>query len=68
MAKKSSTKSKRQLIREQRIKKTQRQRLITILAVVGVALIVAAVLIGPSLRSSLAPVGEIFETDRKSVV
>jgi protein-disulfide isomerase len=63
MAKKSATRSKRQLIREQRIKKTQRQRLITILAVVGVALIVAAVLIGPSLRSSLAPVGEIFEIE-----
>jgi len=63
MAKKSASKSKRQLIREQRAKKSQRQRLITILAVVGVALVVAAVLIGPSLRSSLAPVGEVVEIE-----
>ncbi len=63
MAKKSASKSKRQLIREQRAKKYQRQRLITILAVAGVALVVAAVLIGPSLRSSLAPVGEVVEIE-----
>lgn len=64
MTKKSGTKSKRQLLREQRAKKQQRQRLLMILAVVGVALIIAAVLIGPSLRSSLAPVGEIVEIDQ----
>ena len=63
MAKKSASKSKRQLIREQRAKKHQRQRLLMILAVVVVALVVAAVLIGPSLRSSLAPVGEIVEIE-----
>lgn len=63
MAKKHPSKSKRQLLREQRAKKHQRQRIIMILAVVGVALVIAAVLIGPSLKSSLTPVGDVVEIE-----
>lgn len=51
--------SKRQIIREQRIKRQRQQRLIVILAVAAAAMVVAGLLILPSLRANLAPVGEI---------
>ncbi len=51
--------SKRQIIREQRIKRQRQQRLVVILAVVGAALVIAGLLIVPSLKANLAPVGEI---------
>ncbi len=51
--------SKRQIIREQRIKRQRQQRLIIILSVAAAAIIIAGLLILPTLRSNLAPVGEI---------
>lgn len=59
MAKRGASKSKRQLIREQRLKRKRRQRLITILVVTGVALIVVALLVYPSLMNAVTPVGDI---------
>ena len=59
MAKKDETKSKRQVIREQRAKKQRQQRLFTILAISAVALVIAGLLIAPSLRNAMTPVGEI---------
>ena len=61
MAKKqqSDAPSKRQIIREQRIKRQRQQRLIIILSVAAAAIIIAGLLILPSLRNNLAPVGEI---------
>lgn len=61
MSNKQSYTGKRQAIREKRRKDRTRKRLITILVIVGVALIIAALLIAPSIRNSLAPVGEIIE-------
>ena len=61
MSNKQQYKGKRQTIRDKRRQDRQRQRLITILVVVGVALVIAALLIAPSLRNSLTPVGEIVE-------
>lgn len=60
MGKKQGNKSKRQLVREQRQKQQRQQRLIIILVVTGFALVLAALLIGPSLSQSLAPVGDII--------
>lgn len=60
MAKKTSeVPSKRQIIREQRAKRQRQQRTFVILAVVVGALVIAGLLILPSLRASMAPVGEI---------
>jgi len=61
MSKKQQFTGKRQAIREKRRRDRQRQRLITILVVVGVALVIAALLIAPSIRNSLVPVGDIIE-------
>ncbi|HSF82032.1 MAG TPA: DsbA family protein [Anaerolineales bacterium] len=67
MAKKQQpAKSKRQIIREQRLKRQRQQRLIAILAVSVVAIVIAALLIVPS----LTPVGEIAQitpVDRPSI-
>jgi protein-disulfide isomerase len=60
MAKKKSV-SRRQMIRDQRNKKQRQQRLIMILVVGGIALIVAGLLIAPSIRDTLTPVGEVVE-------
>ena len=59
MAKKQGTPSKRQAIREQREKKQRQQRITTILVLAGVAIIIAAFLIIPSIQRATAPVGEI---------
>ncbi len=59
MTKKQETKSKRQQIREQRMKRQRQQRLMVILAVTAGALLIAGLLIVPSLINSLTPVGEI---------
>jgi len=61
MAKKQETKSRRQAVREQRLKRQRQQRLITILVVAGVAIIIAGFLIYPSLQRSMAPVGEVVQ-------
>ena len=63
MAKNPGTKSKRQAIREQRQRQQRQQRLILILVVSGIAIALAAILIGPSLRTSIAPVGEIVTVE-----
>lgn len=64
MTKKSTNiPSKRQVIREQRARRQRQQRTFVILAVVGVALIVAGLLILPSLRNNMAPVGEIVTVE-----
>jgi len=60
MSNKKIYKGKRQAIREKRRQDKQRQRLILILVVVGVALVIAALLIAPSIRNSIAPVGDII--------
>jgi len=61
MAKKQETKSKRQMIKEQRLKRQRQQRLVTILVIAGIALVIAGFLIVPSLQRSLAPVGEVIQ-------
>lgn len=61
MAKKQDTKSKRQQIREQRMKRQRQQRLTIILVITGGALLIAGLLIAPSLRNALTPVGEIIK-------
>jgi len=59
MAKKQSSTSKRQAIREQRERKQRQKRITTILVLAGVAIVIAALLIVPSLQRALTPVGEI---------
>jgi len=59
--KEKPAKSKRQVIREQRVKRQRQQRLIMILAVSAGAILIAALLIVPPLQRALAPVGEIIE-------
>ena len=66
MAKKSETKSKRQALREQRLKKQRQQRLITILVITGVALVVTALLIYPSIQRAMAPIGEVIQITPKA--
>ncbi len=61
MGKSEEQKSRRQQIREQRVQKQRRQRLLTILLITGGALLIAGLLIAPSLRNSLTPVGEIVQ-------
>lgn len=60
MSKKQPSISKRQALREQRIKKQRQQRLTLILGISVVALVVAGFLIYPSLMQARAPVGEII--------
>lgn len=59
MSSKSSS-SKKQLIRDKRRQARQRQRLVTILIIVAAALLVTALLIAPSIRNRLTPVGDII--------
>ena len=61
MAKKEDTKSKRQNVREQRLKRQRQQRVLTILVVTAVALVVAFFLIAPSVRNAMTPVGDIVK-------
>jgi protein-disulfide isomerase len=61
MGKNEEQKSKRQQIREQRVQKQRRQKLLTILLITGGALVIAGLLIAPSLRNSFTPVGEIVQ-------
>jgi protein-disulfide isomerase len=51
--------SKRLTIREKRKKELQRQRLVTVLIVVVVALVLVGILVAPTIRDALAPVGNI---------
>jgi len=63
MAKKQGATSKRQAIREQRERKQRQQRTTTILVLTGVAILIAAVLIAPSIQRALTPVGEITNVE-----
>ncbi|HSO26738.1 MAG TPA: hypothetical protein VLS48_01620, partial [Anaerolineales bacterium] len=60
MSKKEVRVSKRQAIRDQRERKQRQQRTATILVVGVIAVIVAALVIVPSVIRALAPVGEII--------
>lgn len=51
--------SKRLTIREKRKQQLRRQRLVTILIVVVVALVLVGILVAPTIRDALAPVGNI---------
>ena len=51
--------NKRLSVRDKRRQQLRRQRLITILIVVGVAVVFVGILIAPTLRNALAPVGDI---------
>lgn len=53
--------SKRQVLREQRLKKQRQQRLTMIFGISIVALLVAGLLIVPSIMEARAPVGEITQ-------
>jgi len=57
--------SKRQMVREQREKRQRQQRIITVLVVVAGALLVAAILILPSIRENAKPVGAITTVEPK---
>jgi protein-disulfide isomerase len=59
MSSKSSS-SKKQLIREKRRQAQQRQRLVTILIIIAAALLITALLIAPSIRNRLTPVGNVI--------
>lgn len=59
MAKKKGTKTKRQVIREQRLNRQRRNRLLTILGIIVVAILVVGLLVYPSIQAATAPVGEI---------
>ena len=61
MAKQQEGKSKRQAIREQRLKRQRRQNLIVILVIGAIALVVAGLLIYPSIKQATAPVGTIVQ-------
>jgi len=56
----------RSAIQERRRKRKKQQRLTTILVVSGVALIIAAILMLPTIQRSLTPLGDIILTDLKS--
>jgi protein-disulfide isomerase len=57
--KQESSKSKRQMLREQRAKRQRQQRTTMIIVVVIAALAIAGLLIYPSVKSALTPVGSI---------
>ncbi len=61
MAKKEETKTKRQVVREQRMRRQKQQRLLTIGIITAIALVVAFFLIAPSVRNAITPVGEIVQ-------
>ena len=61
MSRQRGSQSKRQTIREKRRQEQRRQRIIMILVVAGVALVLAALLIAPSIRNALTPTGDIVQ-------
>lgn len=60
MVKRKDISTKRQAVREKRRQQQRRQRLVIVLIVAGAALLIAAALAYPSIRNSLAPVGEVI--------
>lgn len=65
MKNKPDNKSKRQVLREQREQKQRRERMIIILAITTVTLVIAGLLIAPSVRNAVAPVGDIVDITPK---
>jgi protein-disulfide isomerase len=61
MSKKKDPVSKRQTIREKRRQQQQRQRLFTIIIITVVALVIVGLLVAPSIRNALTPVGTIVQ-------
>jgi len=61
MSGKGGSKSRRQVIRDKRRQQQRRQRLMLILGIVGIALLVTALLIAPSIQNALTPVGEVIQ-------
>lgn len=53
--------SKRQALKQQRIQKARRQRLITIIAIIGIVALFIALLIIPQARRASAPVGDFVQ-------
>lgn len=53
--------SKRKEFKEKRRKQQQRQRLLVIGIIIGVAVLLAGVLIAPSIRAAMQPVGQIVQ-------
>lgn len=66
MKSKQESKSKRQVIREQRQRKQRQDRVVIIIAISAVVLLVAGLLIAPSLRNAVAPVGDIVQITPKN--
>jgi len=58
--KKSST-SKRQAIREERRRKDRQRRILTIVAIIGIALVLIGLIMAPSIQAALAPVGDYIK-------
>ena len=58
--KKSST-SKRQAIREERRRKERQRRILTIVAIIGIALVLIGLIMTPSIRAALSPVGDYVQ-------
>jgi protein-disulfide isomerase len=52
-------KTKREAIREKRRREQRRKRLMVVLAIAGVALLVTALLIAPTIQNAITPVGDI---------
>jgi protein-disulfide isomerase len=58
--KKSST-SKRQAFREERRRKERQRRILTIVAIIGIALVLIGLIMAPSIQAALAPVGDYVQ-------
>lgn len=61
---KDSAPSKRQQLREERMRAQRQQRLIVIVGVVGVSLLIIGVLLAGVIRDALTPVGEIVKPEQ----
>jgi len=59
--------SKRQLLKQERQKRQRQKRLITLLTIVGIALILMGLVIIPTLRTSLDPVGDFFQITPETI-
>jgi len=56
---KQESKSKRQMVKEQRLRRQRQQRLAVVLTIAGIALLLTAFLVAPTIQRALEPVGEI---------
>ncbi len=61
MGNKVESKSKKQIVKEQRIKRQKRQRLITLVAIVVVVLVMVGLLIYQNIQAANAPLGNIVQ-------